>query len=112
VANRIRTGWATTGCDRCRRWWIRRDAHGGSGGKAPSDAVVLFDGKALSAWVAMDGSPTRWVVKDGYMECVSGSGYVRTLQNFGDCQLHIEWCAPTPVEGEGQGRGNSGFFSA
>jgi hypothetical protein len=44
------------------------------------------------------------------MECVKGSGYIRTLQNFGDCQLHIEWAAPLPAQGEGQGRGNSGVF--
>ena len=79
-------------------------------GRPPADAVVLFDGKDLSSWVGMDGSPTRWIVKDGYMECVKGSGYVRTLQNFGDCQLHVEWAAPIPAEGRGQGRGNSGVF--
>ena len=79
-------------------------------GKAPSDAVVLFDGKDLSAWASIDGSPTKWIVKDGYMECVKGSGYIRTVQNFGDCQLHIEWATPTPAHGEGQGRGNSGVF--
>src|SRR5215468_1943793 len=79
-------------------------------GKAPADATVLFDGKDLSQWVSMDGSPTKWIMKDGYMECVRGSGYVRTLQNFGDCQLHIEWATPTPPHGEGQGRGNSGVF--
>ncbi len=79
-------------------------------GKPPSDATVLFDGKDLSQWVAMDGNPTKWIMKDGYMECVKGSGYVRTLQNFGDCQLHVEWTAPVPPHGEGQGRGNSGVF--
>ncbi|MFZ5495159.1 MAG: 3-keto-disaccharide hydrolase [Verrucomicrobiota bacterium] len=79
-------------------------------GTPPSDAVVLFDGKDLSAWVAMDGTPTKWVVKDGALECVPGSGYVRTLQSFGDCQLHIEWAAPARVEGSSQGRGNSGVF--
>jgi hypothetical protein len=79
-------------------------------GRPPSDAVILFDGKSIANWVSMDGSPTRWIVKEGYMECVKGSGYVRTLENFGDCQLHIEWAAPLPVEGEGQGRGNSGVF--
>jgi hypothetical protein len=79
-------------------------------GKPPSDAVVLFDGKDLSQWVGMDGRPTKWIVKDGYMECVKGSGYIRTLQNFGDCQIHVEWAAPVPGEGEGQGRGNSGVF--
>jgi len=79
-------------------------------GKAPSDATVLFDGKDLSQWVSMEGNPTKWITRDSYMECVKGSGYVRTLQNFGDCQLHIEWATPTPAEGEGQGRGNSGVF--
>ena len=79
-------------------------------GKAPSDAEVLFDGKDLSKWVAMDGSPTKWIMKDGYMECVRGSGYIRTMQNFGDCQLHVEWATPVPAEGAGQGRGNSGVF--
>lgn len=79
-------------------------------GAVPSDAVVLFDGKDVSPWVAMDGSPTKWIVKDGALECVPGSGYVRTLQSFGDCQLHLEWAAPTPVQGSSQGRGNSGVF--
>lgn len=79
-------------------------------GKPPSDATVLFDGHDISAWVAMDGSPTKWIVRDGAMECVPGSGYVRTLQSFGDCQLHIEWASPTPVKGDSQGRGNSGVF--
>lgn len=79
-------------------------------GKPPSDAIVLFDGKDISQWVAMDGSPTKWITRDDYMECVRGSGYVRTLQNFGDCQLHVEWATPVPPHGEGQGRGNSGVF--
>jgi hypothetical protein len=79
-------------------------------GRPPSDAIVLFDGKDYSQWVASDGSPTKWVVKDGALVCVPGSGYIRTLQSFGDCQLHIEWAAPTPTEGSGQGRGNSGVF--
>ncbi|HWA26726.1 MAG TPA: DUF1080 domain-containing protein [Lacunisphaera sp.] len=79
-------------------------------GTPPSDATVLFDGKDIGAWVAMDGTATKWVVKDGAMECVPGSGYVRTLQSFGDCQLHVEWAAPAAVQGNSQGRGNSGVF--
>jgi hypothetical protein len=79
-------------------------------GKPPSDAIVLFGGGDISQWVAMDGSPTKWITRDAYMECVRGSGYVRTLQNFGDCQLHVEWATPVPPHGEGQGRGNSGVF--
>ncbi len=79
-------------------------------GRPPSDAVVLFDGKDLSQWASMDGSPTKWIMGNGYMECVRGSGYIRTLRNFGDCQLHVEWATPVPAQGEGQGRGNSGVF--
>lgn len=79
-------------------------------GLAPSDAVVLFDGKDLSNWRAMDGGPAKWIVKNGFMESVRGAGYVRTLQGFGDCQLHVEFMTPTPGEGTSQGRGNSGVF--
>jgi hypothetical protein len=79
-------------------------------GQPPSDATVLFDGKNLSAWVAMDGGATKWVIHEGALECVPGSGYVRSLQSFGDCQLHVEWAAPIPAKGTSQGRGNSGVF--
>ena len=81
-------------------------------GKPPSDAVVLFDGTDLSKWEADegDGVPTKWVIKNGAMECVPHSGYIRTREKLGDCQLHVEWAAPSRVEGESQGRGNSGVF--
>jgi hypothetical protein len=71
---------------------------------------VLFDGKDVSGWCSLDGSPAKWIAKDGALECVKDSGYIRTLQNFGDCQLHVEWAAPEPPQGESQGRGNSGVF--
>ena len=79
-------------------------------GKPPSDAIVLFDGTSLDQWCADNGEPTKWVMNDGAMECVRGSGYIRTKEAFGDCQLHVEWAAPAKVEGGGQGRGNSGVF--
>jgi hypothetical protein len=74
----------------------------GNSGAAPSDAIVLFDGKDMSAWEGGD----RWKVLDG---CVVASGDdIRTRQKFGDCQLHLEFATPAEVEGRGQGRGNSG----
>ena len=77
----------------------------------PSDAIVLFDGKDLSAWRSAGGSgEARWQVRDGYMEVVAKTGDIATKQEFGDCQLHIEWATPTEVKGEGQERGNSGVF--
>jgi hypothetical protein len=76
----------------------------------PSDALVLFNGKDLSAWEDMEGKKTKWICRDDYFECVKGSGFIRTKQGFGDVQLHIEWAAPVPAKGHSQGRGNSGVF--
>lgn len=76
----------------------------------PSDAIVLFNGKDLSQWCDSKGRPARWKVEQGYMEVVKKTGSIRTKQKFGDCQLHVEWAAPLPVVGKGQGRGNSGVF--
>jgi len=79
-------------------------------GRAPSDAVVLFDGKDLSHWAHKDGSAAKWKVENGYAEVAPKSGYLYTRQAFGDCQLHVEFAEPTPPKGESQERGNSGVF--
>ena len=82
--------------------------------KPPADSVILFDGSeaSLANWEAdKSGSePTKWIVKDGVLQCVPKSGYIRTKSKFGDCRLHVEWAAPTPPQGDSQGRGNSGIF--
>jgi len=80
--------------------------------KAPSDAIVLFDGTSLDQWVSEnDGSsPVEWEVADGAFTVVKGKGGIRTKQEFSDYQLHVEWKSPTEIVGEGQGRGNSGIF--
>lgn len=77
---------------------------------APSDAIVLFGGTDLSGWVKVNGEAPAWGLHGDYMEVVPGSGNIRTKEQFGDCQLHLEWAAPEVVKGEGQGRGNSGVF--
>ncbi len=76
----------------------------------PSDAIILFDGKNLNNWVDKDGKIAKWTVANNAMTVVKGTGDLKTKQTFGDIQLHIEWRTPTKVEGEGQGRGNSGIF--
>ncbi len=78
---------------------------------APSDAIVLFDGKNTGKFEsAADGSPVKWILEDNALTVKPGSGAIKTKQKFGDCQLHIEWRAPAIVKGDGQGRGNSGIF--
>lgn len=78
---------------------------------APSDAVVLFDGKDLSAWEGEQGGSAPWAVADGAVTVVPGSKGIRTKQRFCDIQLHMEWRTPADTRGfEGQQRGNSGIF--
>jgi hypothetical protein len=77
---------------------------------APADAVVLFDGKDASKWRGGDGKEAGWKVVDGSLEIAAGKGDIETKEEFGDCQLHLEWCEPTPPHSESQGRGNSGVF--
>jgi len=79
-------------------------------GKPPSDAIILFDGTDLSKWESGDGTPAKWLVKEGYMQVAPSTGEIRTKEKFGDCQLHVEWAAPSKVEGDSQGRANSGIF--
>lgn len=83
----------------------------GNASVAPSDAIVLFDGKSLDEWeqVSTKGNAT-WTIADGILTVNPGKGDIRTKRKFNDFQLHIEWRTPEKVQGEGQGRGNSGIF--
>lgn len=92
-------------------------------GAPPSDAIVLFDGKSLAGWL-LEGrdpktmqpltTPAAWPVRDGYMEVPPRSagsrGSIVTREEFGSCQLHLEFATPEEVSGSGQGRGNSGIM--
>lgn len=78
-------------------------------GRPPSDAIVLFDGRDLSQWKSARGGDPGWTVENGELVIVGRSGDIVTKEPFGDCQLHIEWAAPTPAAGTSQGRGNSGI---
>jgi hypothetical protein len=72
----------------------------------PSDAVVLFDGKDFSKWRGEQGE-VKWKIAEDYME-TTRTGRIRTKDEFGDFQLHLEFATPSKVEGSGQGRGNNG----
>lgn len=74
----------------------------GDNNAAPSDAIVLFDGKNFDAW---EGAEKWNVDADGGFTV---KGLIKTRQEFGDVQLHIEWASPTPPKGRDQGRGNNG----
>ena len=77
--------------------------------RAPSDAVILFDGHGLGAWHDAKG-PARWEAHRSYFEVKPGTGPITTNATFGDFQLHAEFATPDPAVGSDQGRGNSGIF--
>ena len=105
------------------KWRVHDDARprpevvtpGETAASAPSDAIILFDGRNLDEWVmAKDNSPADWIIKEGQLEVPPKGqgvgGYMRTKREFRDVQLHIEWASPKEVVGKSQGRGNSGVF--
>lgn len=81
--------------------------------KAPSDAIILFDGTDFSNWVTWGDKEPQWIINnDGSMTVVNGKGSIQTKESFGSVQLHIEW--KTGTEGLdkhiNQSRSNSGVF--
>ena len=89
---------------------VPRVVNPGRGTAVPSDAIVLFDGTDLSEWESIEGGPVKWSIGGAAFTVLKGTGDIRTKRAFGDCQLHLEWRTPAKIEGEGQGRGNSGVF--
>ncbi len=88
------------------------------GMKPPEGAKILFDGKNLNAWQkAKSEGEAQWrVLENGILEVVSknenaeAGGPIRTRDQFGDVQLHVEFRLPYEPELNGQNRGNSGIF--
>ncbi|MGN6248379.1 MAG: 3-keto-disaccharide hydrolase [Ginsengibacter sp.] len=83
-------------------------------GAAPSDAIILFNGKDLSKWVETNDTTKQanWNVHDGIVTVNKQAGNIQTKQRFMDYQLHLEWREPKNIAGSGQARGNSGLFLA
>ncbi len=79
---------------------------------APSDAIILFDGKNFDNWMSVnDSTAAKWHLNpDGSMMVNDKTGDIQTKQVFGDIQLHIEWRSPLPAQRDNQNRGNSGIF--
>ena len=72
-------------------------------GTAPSDAIVLFDGKNLDQW-----QQSEWKLED---EClVATNGPLATKEEFGSCQLHLEWQPPVEETESIMNLGNNGVM--
>ncbi len=86
----------------------------GKNGKAPSDAIVLFDKGSLNSFESVvDQGPVKWNVSGKKFTVVPGAKDIQTKERFGDCQLHIEWRSPIKDVRQGKtgrGCGNSGIY--
>jgi hypothetical protein len=85
---------------------------GATAAAAPSDAIVLFDGRSLDAWTA---ERKLWPIKNGILTVPSraesgGENALVSKQAFGDVQLHLEFRSPNPPQKTSQNRGNSGIW--
>jgi hypothetical protein len=79
--------------------------------EAPSDAIVLYNGKDFSAFHGRNGKKIGWKIDpDGALTDIKGAGDIITNQSFGDCQLHVEFRTPATVKGAGQSRGIVAFI--
>ena len=76
----------------------------GNFSSAPSDAVVLFDGKDFSRWQhSKTKQPVEWLLNsDKSMTIKPGTGSIETKEEHGSVQLHIEWKSPIENKGEGK----------
>ena len=90
---------------------------------APEKAIELLAENSLSQWEHDEGrEKVTWKMENGVLETVSAfwnkgqnrrdglGGSIRTKQEFGDLQFHMEFRYSVEPGKSGQGRGNSGLF--
>lgn len=82
----------------------------GSATKAPSDAIVLFDGSSLSHWTTRDGNPVKCQIEPGALACTTGAGDLYSKEKFRNAQIHVEFAIPHMPNQKGQLKGNSGVY--
>lgn len=81
-----------------------------------ANPVQLFNGKDLSGWTAtLWDRKTRvpdtttpasdvWMVKDGLLICLGKpAGYLRTMEEYGDYRLEVDWRWPAGATGGNNG---------
>ena len=105
----LETGWKIHDLNRPQPK-IATPAAEGFVSQPPSDADVLFDGTDLDQWRDSQGGKTKWKIKNDILASSKKAGNIYSKNEYGDCQLHLEWAIPKDTDGEGQGRGNSGVF--
>lgn len=85
-------------------------APGANPAAPPADAVVLFDGRDMSAWTNREGAPAGCKAENGEMVCATGAGDIYTARKFRGAQIHLEFNIPLMADKTGQLKGNSGVY--
>lgn len=89
------------------------------GAKPPEGAVVLFSGENLDAFNGgtLTDEGTLLIVAGEELPPLKEGGRLRrerqdviSLEEFGDCRLHLEFATPFMPTATGQARGNSGVY--
>ncbi len=90
------------------------------GKKAPSNAIILFDGTNRDEWVqCKDSSECCWILNTDKNEMESipyfkdgkkFDGSIKTKKKFGAVRLHLEFKIPVEYDSRLYGRGNSGLY--
>jgi hypothetical protein len=109
------TQWKVHDIDRPRPVVV---APGKENGAPPSDAIVIFDGTSSDALQAKEKDakgketgkmvPCPWKIDSGVLMIAGGDCW--TKQEFGSCQLHLEWMSEPHTKGNSQKKGNAGVF--
>jgi hypothetical protein len=73
------------------------------GAKAPTGALVLFDGTSTDEWKG-----GRLDKKTGFLN--TDGNDIQSKRKFQDYAVHAEFLLPYRPDARGQGRGNSGFY--
>jgi len=88
---------------------LAQEAAPAAGPITPKEVIPLFNGKDLSGWkphlsdASVDPQQV-WSVKDGVLRCEGKpSGYIRTVEEYRDYVLIVEWRWP-------EGKGNNGVL--
>lgn len=76
-------------------------------GQPPHDAIILFNGSNLDAWIM----PEVWKLSEGSIRLQPENLSLKTREPFGSCHLHLEWRTPPEnFKKSGQDKGNSCVF--
>ena len=90
---------------------VSKVAPGATAAAAPADAVILFDGSSLDGWQSVNGGPAPWKLEGGNLVLAPKTGDIRSVETFGDAQIHLEWLAPVLSDNStGQNRSNTGLY--